>query len=112
MVSVTLDEIEETTCAALRRHGASKWVAECVADAVRKAESVGNRICGLYYLESYCTQLTTGRVKGDAAPQVSRPRPGVVEVDAQFGFAQPAFARGLPAAPALAISPNKSRARG
>ena len=98
MVSVKLDEIEETTCAALRRHGASKWVAECVADAVRKAESVGNRICGLYYLESYCTQLTTGRVKGDAAPQVSRPRPGVVEVDAKFGFAQPAFARGLPEA--------------
>ena len=98
MVSVTLDEIEETTCAALIRHGASKWVAECVADAVRKSESVGNRICGLYYLESYCKQLTTGRVKGDAAPQVSRPRPGVVDVDAQFGFAQPAFARGLPEA--------------
>ncbi|MRU14248.1 Ldh family oxidoreductase [Roseovarius sp. A21] len=98
MVSVTLDEIEKTTCAALMRHGASKWVADCVADAVRKAESVGNKICGLYYLESYCTQLTTGRVKGDVEPEVSRPRPGVVEVDAKFGFAQPAFARGLPEA--------------
>ena len=96
MVSVTLDEIEETTCAALIRHGASDWVADCVADAVRKAESVGNKICGLYYLESYCTQLITGRVKGDVEPEVSRPRPGVVEVDAKFGFAQPAFARGLP----------------
>jgi (2R)-3-sulfolactate dehydrogenase (NADP+) len=98
MVAVTLDEIEATTRAALRRHGAAGWVADCVADAVRKAESVGNRICGLYYLESYCTQLTTGRVKGDVEPLVSRPRPGVVEVDAKFGFAQPAFARGLPQA--------------
>ena len=95
MVDVTLDEIEQTTRAALVRHGASEWVAAHVADAVRVAESVGNRICGLYYLESYCKQLQTGRVKGDVDPAVTRPRPGVVEVDAQFGFAQPAFARGV-----------------
>jgi len=98
MVAVTLDEIEATTRAALLRHGAADWVADCVSDAVRKAESLGNKICGLYYLESYCTQLTTGRVKGDVEPVVTRPRPGVVEVDAKFGFAQPAFARGLPEA--------------
>lgn len=98
MADVTLDEIEQTTKAALVRHGAAEWVADCVADAVRKAESVGNKICGLYYLESYCKQLETGRVKGDVAPVVTRPRPGVVEVDAKFGFAQPAFAKGLPEA--------------
>ncbi|WP_306155363.1 Ldh family oxidoreductase [Roseovarius sp. MMSF_3281] len=98
MVAVTLDEIEATTRAALLRHGAAEWVADCVAGAVRKAESVGNKICGLYYLESYCTQLSTGRVKGDVEPVVTRPRPGVVEVDAKFGFAQAAFARGLPEA--------------
>ncbi|NHQ73732.1 Ldh family oxidoreductase [Roseovarius gahaiensis] len=98
MADVTLDEIEQTTKAALVRHGAAGWVADCVADAVRKAESVGNKICGLYYLESYCKQLETGRVKGDVAPVVTRPRPGVVEVDAKFGFAQPAFAKGLPEA--------------
>lgn len=102
MVDVTLDEIEQTTRAALERHGAAGWVAEEVARAVRKAESVGNRICGLYYLESYCKQLQTGRVKGDAEPAVTRPRPGTVMVDAKFGFAQPAFARGLPEAVAAA----------
>jgi len=84
--------------AALTRHGAARWVAEDVALAVRKAEAVGNRICGLYYLESYCRQLETGRVKGDVEPAVTRPRPGVVTVDAGFGFAQPAFSRGLPRA--------------
>lgn len=98
MVDISLGEIESTTKAALIRHGAAEWVAGCVADAVRKAESVGNRICGLYYLESYCTQLETGRVKGDVTPVVSRPRPAAVTVDARFGFAQPAFARGLPEA--------------
>jgi len=55
-------------------------------------------ICGLYYLESYCLQLQSKRVSGSAEPQVSRPKSASVKIDAQFGFAQPAFERGLPTA--------------
>lgn len=102
MVQISLDKIEQQTKAALQRHGAAPWVADEVARAVRKAESVGNKICGLYYLESYCRQLESGRVKGDAEPVVTRPRPGAVMVDARFGFAQAAFARALPEALAAA----------
>ncbi len=102
MPHVSLDEIESTTKTALERHGATPWIAAEVARAVRKAEAIGNRICGLYYLESYCTQLNSGRVKGDAEPVVTRPRPGAVHVDAQFGFAQSAFTRALPEAVAAA----------
>ena len=98
MPLLSLDDIEATTFQALSAHGAEDWIARSVADAVRKAEAVGNRICGLYYLESYCQQLTSGRVDGRVAPVVTRPKPGVVEVDAGFGFAQPAFERGLPEA--------------
>ncbi len=98
MPDISLDEIETTTRAALERHGAAPWIAAEVARAVRKAEAVGNKICGLYYLESYCVQLKSGRVKGGVEPAVTTPRPGTVMVDAKFGFAQPAFARGLPAA--------------
>lgn len=96
MPQVSLGEIESTTKSALERHGARPWIAAEVAKAVRKAEAVGNRICGLYYLESYCQQLRSGRVKGDVEPVVTRPRPGAVSVDAKFGFAQAAFARALP----------------
>ncbi len=98
MPSVTLDDIEDLTRKALERHGALPWIAASVAHAVREAEAVGNKICGLYYLESYCVQLTTGRVNVDVEPDVARPRPGAVVVDAKLGFAQPAFARGLPQA--------------
>ncbi len=91
-------EIQKLSKAALMRHGAAEWVAASVADAIREAEATGNRICGLYYLESYCRQLQTGRVKGDVEPEVTRPRPGSVRVDAKFGFAQAAFQRGLPEA--------------
>jgi len=95
MPEVSLDEIERVVQAALLAHGADAFPAAEVARAVRKAESHGNRICGLYCLESYCAQLRTGRVIGNAVPSVSAPRPAVVHVDAGFGFAQPAFSYGL-----------------
>ena len=99
MTSVTQAEIEKTVQAALLRHGAGAFASAEVARAVARAEAVGNRICGLYYLESYCVQLNSERVKGDVVPVVSTPRPATIVVDAQMGFAQPAFAYGL--APAL-----------
>ncbi|MBT3248018.1 MAG: Ldh family oxidoreductase [Actinobacteria bacterium] len=98
MLTISLNEIEQTTQQALTVHGASSQVATQVAHAVRVAEGNGNRICGLYYVESYCQQLRTGRVDGTVAPTVSHDRPGAVRVDGHFGFAQAAFAAGLPTA--------------
>ena len=97
-MQVTIPQIEAAARAALLAHGAGQWQADEVARAVARAEETGNIICGLYYLESYCIQLTSGRVDGVAEPQVTRPRPGVVLADARLGFAQPAFARALPRA--------------
>lgn len=100
--TVSLDTIEATAQAALIKHGAKPWIADAVAHAVREAEAAGNIICGLYYLESYCIQLTSGRVSGTVEPQVSRPKTASVKVDAGNGFAQPAFLRGLPDALSVA----------
>lgn len=97
-MQVGIEEIAEISAKALTAHGAGRWQAGEVARAVARAEETGNVICGLYYLESYCRQLVSGRVKGTVEPVVTAPRPGTVSVDARLGFAQPAFARGLPAA--------------
>lgn len=94
-ITVALAQIEEASKEALVNHGAEPWIASEVAKAIRKAEATGNLICGLYYLESYCTQLVSGRIKGDVEPVVSKPKLASVVVDAKLGFAQPAFARGL-----------------
>lgn len=102
MAQVTLDDIKAATRTALLAHGASPDAAAAVADAVREAEGTGNKICGLYYLQSYCDQLVSGRVNGQVTPRVTTPRPGIVIVDAGLGFAQPAFAAGLDAALAAA----------
>ena len=102
-MKITVAEIEKQSRAALLAHGAGQMQAAAVAKAVARAEALGNVICGLYYLESYCTQLASGRVNGTVMPKVSRPRPGAILADAQFGFAQPAFDAGLPEAVAAAL---------
>lgn len=99
---VLLDDIETVTRRALQTHGASEPIAALVAHAVRVAEADGNRICGLYYLESYCQQLHSGRVDGQVEPVVTHDKAGVVRVDAKFGFAQSAFAAGFDTAVAAA----------
>ena len=102
MPHVSLNDIETTTARALERHGASPQTAQQVARAVRVAEANGNRICGLYSVDSYCSQLRNGRVFGDVQPVVSTDRPGAVRVDAKYGFAQAAFAAGFDATVASA----------
>ena len=97
-MQVTPKQIYDVSKAALIAHGAGDFQASEVARATARAEELGNVICGLYYLESYCIQLVSGRVRGQVEPVVSRPKPGAVTSDAQFGFAQPAFARALPEA--------------
>ncbi len=99
---ISVTEIEAHSRAALLAHGAGPTQAAAVAKAVTRAEALGNVICGLYYLESYCTQLASGRVNGTVSPEVSRPRPSAVLANAKFGFAQPAFDAGLPEAVAAA----------
>ena len=95
MAEIDVSQIHKVTERALRAHGASDEVAGIMADAVSWAEARGNRICGLYYLESYCQQLVSGRVRGAVTPSVTRPRCSTIEVDAGYGFAQPAFAAAL-----------------
>jgi (2R)-3-sulfolactate dehydrogenase (NADP+) len=95
-MKVFVSEIEDVALAALVAHGAGVWQAGEVARAVARAEAFGNVICGLYYLESYCTQLKSGRVDGQVEPIITRPKAGQVIADARYGFAQPAFSRGLP----------------
>lgn len=102
MPRISVNDIHNISKTALVQHGALDWISEEVSDAVTASESVGNRICGLYYLESYCEQLLSGRVNGQASPDVQLVRSGAIYVDADDGFAQPAFSKGLPEALKLA----------
>lgn len=115
MAEVSIREIERVSKAALLRHGASKSAAAIMADAIQWAEARGNRICGLYYLESYCRQLETGRIHRGATPKVDAVRTSVLRVHADDGFAQVAFDAAFEQAVAVAhktgiVSVNIGRA--
>ena len=71
---ISVEEIYAKSNAALLAHGAGEMQAAAVAKAVARAEALGNIICGLYYLESYCTQLASGRVDGKVQPAITQPR--------------------------------------
>ncbi|WP_293440945.1 Ldh family oxidoreductase [Planktotalea sp.] len=102
MPYISVTEIEAITCKALVAHGAAEWIAAEMAQAVAWAEARNNRICGLYYVESYCQQLVSGRVSGTVDPVVTYPLASRIEVDASNGFAQPAFEKALDQAVAVA----------
>jgi (2R)-3-sulfolactate dehydrogenase (NADP+) len=88
---LTLDAVEALAARALRRAGASALQAGATARSIRDAEAEGARSIGLGYLPTYVRHLEVGKVRGDAVPVVTRPRPAAVAVDADCGFAHPAF---------------------
>ncbi|MEM7710652.1 MAG: Ldh family oxidoreductase [Pseudomonadota bacterium] len=96
MPEIEIETIRMRSRDALVQHGARPEAAETMAGAIAWAEARGNRICGLFYLKSYCAQLRSGRLNAAATPRIDRPRPGVIAVDADDGFAQVAFDAALP----------------
>jgi (2R)-3-sulfolactate dehydrogenase (NADP+) len=80
----------------LLRAGASQAQAGPVARSTRLAERDGIRSHGLMYLPVYAEHLRCGKVLGEAVPEVSRPRPGAVRVDAAHGFAHAGIDAGWP----------------
>lgn len=104
MPRLTLDQIEARAHAALTGAGAADRQARPVARSVRLAEADDIRSVGLGYLPTYLAHLRSGRVEGKAVPKMTAPRPGTVTVDANNGFAHPAFDAGLDALCAAATS--------
>ncbi len=93
-ITLTLDEVETLARDALIGAGASETAAASVARSTRAAERDGVRSHGLLYVPIYAEHVACGKVDGEAAPSVSRPRPGAVRVDAANGFAHPAIDAG------------------
>jgi (2R)-3-sulfolactate dehydrogenase (NADP+) len=92
---MTTERLQPDAARALARSvltaaGAAGPVADSVADALVLAECDGQRGHGLSRLKAYADQVASGKVVGDAWPQVTRPRPATLHVDASHGFAYPA----------------------
>jgi (2R)-3-sulfolactate dehydrogenase (NADP+) len=105
---LTLDQINQLAHRALTGSGANDLQAGPTARSIADAEAEGIRNVGLAYLPTYCEHLRVGKVNGRANPRVVHQAGSTVRVDADLGFAHPAFLRGLesliPVAEALGIA--------
>lgn len=81
---------------ALVASGLSPTSADIIADVITAAERDDAKSHGLFRLPGYCRSLRSGRVQGEATPQLHDRATGVVHVDAAGAFAPVAFSVGLP----------------
>ncbi|ACL58614.1 Ldh family oxidoreductase [Methylobacterium nodulans] len=102
MPILTLAAAHDLAAAALISCGASPNAAASTARALVGAEADGLKGHGLSRLPAYAAQLRRGKVVGDAVPVVTRPRPGLLAIDAAHGFAYPALDAAVAQLPAVA----------
>ena len=82
--------------------GATEPNAASVARALVMAEADGLKGHGLSRVPTYLAMLKAGKIVGDATPVATRPKPGVLAIDAANGFAYPAIDLALAELPAIA----------
>ena len=99
---LSLAEAETLVVAALRRNKVSDANARSVAVALVAAEAAGQGGHGLRRVPAYAGQAKVGKVDGFAQPQLSRPSPAVLRIDAGNGYAYPALDLAVAELPAVA----------
>lgn len=93
---MTVDEIAAFATDVLVSRGMARDQAAAVAGFIAAAERDDCPSHGLYRLLGMLRTIDAGTVGLDARPTVSELRPGIVSIDAHFGFSPLAFATGRP----------------
>jgi (2R)-3-sulfolactate dehydrogenase (NADP+) len=91
MPTLALAQAEDLVAGALERSRTAKDNARAVAKALVLAEADGIKTHGLLRTTFYAAQAKAKKVDGLAEPSAKKPRPGVVVIDANNGFAYPAI---------------------
>ena len=88
---LSLEQARDLVVKALVAAGTVESNATSVASALVAAEADGQKGHGLARVAAYAAQARSGKVKGDAEPQIERLSPSAIRVDAAAGFAFPAL---------------------
>ncbi|MDK4715026.1 Ldh family oxidoreductase [Rhizobium sp. CNPSo 4039] len=99
---LSLAEAEILVMEALQRNRVSAENARSVAVALVAAEAAGQGGHGLRRVPAYAGQAKVGKTDGFARPQLSRPFPAVLRIDAGNGYAYPALDLAVAELPAVA----------
>lgn len=95
-VPITLDALGDLARRTLRHVGLAEDHAAALAETMVAGERDGCASHGIYRLLVAAASVRAGVVVPDAVPVVSQPGRALVRVDGGGGFAQLAFAKGLP----------------
>ena len=90
-MKISLSDAHALVSDTLIRSKVSKDNATSVATALIAAEASGQGGHGFRRVPAYCAQARAGKVDGFATPTMQKTTPGVLRIDAQFGFAYPAL---------------------
>ncbi len=101
-IRMTLTEAEALIRTAFIKAGLGEAQAGSVARALVAAEAEGQGGHGFSRLEDYLAQLRSGKVNRQAQITVSQPKPSLVLVDADYGFAYPALDQAIERGAAVA----------
>jgi (2R)-3-sulfolactate dehydrogenase (NADP+) len=85
------DQLVELVSAVFERNGVRPDAARSVAHALVASEAAGQSGHGLRRVPAYVKQVRSGKVDGGVEAKISRPKPGVLAIDAGYGFAYPAL---------------------
>jgi (2R)-3-sulfolactate dehydrogenase (NADP+) len=91
MPTLTILQAEGLVVRTLTRCRTNVDNARSVARALVAAEADGLKGHGLSRVPTYAAQARVRKVDGLALPTITRPRPGLIAVDAGYGFAFPAI---------------------
>lgn len=102
MTRVSFERAEARLTDLFATAGASPANAASVAWALVMAEADGLKGHGLSRVPTYLAMLKSGKIDGQVVPKASRPKPGVLAIDAGHGFAYPAIDLAIAEIPDLA----------
>jgi delta1-piperideine-2-carboxylate reductase len=100
---LTLDEIYALVYAALRNAGSNDVNASAVSRTVTNAERDGSHSHGLFRVAGYVKSLKSGKVDGNADPEVIKVSPSTIRCDAKNAHAPLALERATSALAELAL---------
>ncbi|WP_425093417.1 Ldh family oxidoreductase [Tropicimonas sp. S265A] len=93
--TLSLNDARALVRDAFLRVGVPEAAAQSVASALVAAEAEGQVGHGFSRLEDYVAQVRSGKIIADAEVAISQPAPGLINVDAGYGFAFPALDAGI-----------------
>ncbi|MEM7289511.1 MAG: Ldh family oxidoreductase [Pseudomonadota bacterium] len=86
-VHLELNEVKPFAMSALESAGCDEANAEAVAECIYQAERHGAHSHGLFRMPGYLASLNSGKVNGRAQPKLSTPKPALLAVDGDGGYA-------------------------